>query len=179
MPELDGESLPAHVDRLYRAAWALCGSPVDAEDLVQETFARVLSAPRILQGRDELAYLLAALRNTYISDRRRAARRPALVAKPIEDLPLEARDSSVDPEAAFDAREVLAAISRLPDDFRMAVIAVDIVGLSYAEAARALGTREATITTRIYRGRQQVSRGLPAERPSPGKETSNREGSDA
>ena len=162
--QLDPEGLPAHVDRLFRAAWALCGSRVDAEDLVQETFARVLSGPRVLRGRDELAYLLAALRNTYVSDRRRAARRPALIAKPIEDLPLVTTDAALVPEPAFEASEVLAAIAQLPEDFRLALIAVDIVGLSYAEAARALGTREATITTRIYRARQQVSRRLEPDR---------------
>lgn len=164
MSQLDPEGLPAHVDRLFRAAWALCGSRVDAEDLVQETFARVLSGPRVLRGRDELAYLLAALRNTYVSDRRRAARRPALIAKPIEDLPLVTTDAALVPEPAFEASEVLAAIAQLPEDFRLALIAVDIVGLSYAEAARALGTREATITTRIYRARQQVSRRLEPDR---------------
>jgi RNA polymerase sigma-70 factor (ECF subfamily) len=175
--ELDPQSLPAHVDRLYRAAWALCGSRADAEDLVQETFARVLSGPRMLRGRDELAYLLAALRNTYISDRRRDARRPLPVAKPIEDLPLETRDTGLVPEAAFEASEVLAAIARLPEDFRMALIAVDIVGLTYAEAAVALGTREATITTRIYRARQQVSRRLSPQRVGLGAAESEREGS--
>jgi RNA polymerase sigma-70 factor (ECF subfamily) len=163
LSQLDPEGLPEHVDRLFRAAWALCGSRVDAEDLVQETFARVLSAPRVLRGRDELAYLLAALRNTYVSDRRRAARRPALIAKPIEDLPLVTTDAALVPEPAFEASEVLATIAQLPEDFRLALIAVDIVGLSYAEAARALGAREATITTRIYRARQQVSRRLAAD----------------
>jgi RNA polymerase sigma-70 factor (ECF subfamily) len=52
MARLDPESLPVHVDRLFRAAWALCGSPHDAEDLVQETFLRVLSRPRLLRGDD-------------------------------------------------------------------------------------------------------------------------------
>src|SRR5580700_10933600 len=76
VPRLDPESLPAHIDRLYRAAWALSGSPHDAEDLVQETFARVLSRPRVLAGDDELAYLMQALRNTFRSSRRTASRRP-------------------------------------------------------------------------------------------------------
>ena len=53
MRTLDPQSLTQHVDRLYRAAWALCGSREDAEDLVQETFARVLSRPRVLHGDDE------------------------------------------------------------------------------------------------------------------------------
>ena len=68
------------------------------------------------------------------------------------------------PEAAADARTVFAHISALPDVFRDALVAVDIVGLSYAEAARALGTREATITSRLYRARAQVARGMEPHR---------------
>src|SRR5262245_56811235 len=56
--------LPDQVDRLHRAACALCGSQDEAEDLVQETFARVLARPRRLHRGDELPYLLGALRNT-------------------------------------------------------------------------------------------------------------------
>jgi len=54
---LDPAALPDHVDRLYRAAWASCGSREDAEDLVQETYARVLAKPRLLRREDDLAYL--------------------------------------------------------------------------------------------------------------------------
>ena len=71
MPRLDPQSLPVHVDRLYRAAWALCGSPHEAEDLVQETFVRVLSRPRLLRNDDELAYLMRELRNVLRSTRMR------------------------------------------------------------------------------------------------------------
>jgi len=165
MSRLEPESLASHTDRLYRAAWALCGSRHDAEDLVQETFARVLARPRLLRGGDELAYLMYALRNTFISGRRAAARRPAVVPTPLEELPLAGRDAAVVPEAAFAASEVLSAIAGLEEDFRLALIAVDIVGLSYREAAGALGTREATITTRLYRARQRLARRLepPAE----------------
>jgi RNA polymerase sigma-70 factor (ECF subfamily) len=55
---------------------------------------------------------------------------------------------------------VYAAISALPDDFRDALVAIDVAGLSYREAARALGVREATITTRLYRARQRVARAV-------------------
>jgi RNA polymerase sigma-70 factor (ECF subfamily) len=59
-------ALGDHVDRLYRAAWALCGSREDAEDLVQETFAKVLAKPRFLRNDDDLGYLLRVLRNTFV-----------------------------------------------------------------------------------------------------------------
>ncbi len=72
MRTLDPQSLTQHVDRLYRAAWALCGSREDAEDLVQETFARVLARPRVLNGDDELYYLMRVLRNTFLTSRRTA-----------------------------------------------------------------------------------------------------------
>src|SRR3954466_8848486 len=64
---LDPAHLADHVDRLYRAAWALCDSREDAEDLVQDTYARVLARPRWLRGEDDLGYLLRVLRNTHIS----------------------------------------------------------------------------------------------------------------
>jgi Sigma-70 region 2 len=51
---LDPAALGDHLDRLYRAAWALCGSREDAEDLVQETYARVLARPRLLRNEDDL-----------------------------------------------------------------------------------------------------------------------------
>ena len=69
------EALGDHIDRLYRAAWSLCGSREEAEDLVQETFARVLRKPRILRSEDDLGYLLRVLRNTFFSQRRTAGRR--------------------------------------------------------------------------------------------------------
>ena len=67
---LDPERLGDHLDRLYRAAWALCGSREDAEDLVQETYARVLARPRLLRNDDDLGYLLRTLRNTFLNQKR-------------------------------------------------------------------------------------------------------------
>jgi len=153
---LDVNALHRHVDRLYRAAWALCGSPHDAEDLVQETFVNVLKRPRLLRDGNELAYLLRALRNTYSSHYRSNARRR-------RDRALTEDDAARSQEVRFDAREIMEAIATAPAAYRDAVIAVDLIGLSYQEAARALRTRESTITTRLHRGRQHIALALKDE----------------
>jgi RNA polymerase sigma-70 factor, ECF subfamily len=162
MRTLDPQSLTKHVDRLYRAAWALCGSREDAEDLVQETFARVLSRPRVLQGDDELYYLMRVQRNTFLTSLRTASRRPVKGAV-IEDVVAADPRPTNRPEQAYEVQEVYEAISRLPDNFRMALVAVDVLGLSYREAARALRVRESTLTTRVFRARKQVAAGLTGE----------------
>jgi RNA polymerase sigma-70 factor, ECF subfamily len=157
--QLDPEALGDHIDRLYRAAWSLCGSREEAEDLVQETFARVLRKPRILHSEDDLGYLLRVLRNTFFSQRRTAARRPHTTALP-DDLDLVEDRAAANPESRVESEELYAAIAALPDDFRVALIAIDVVGLSYREAARSLRVREATITTRLHRARQRVAKAL-------------------
>jgi RNA polymerase sigma-70 factor (ECF subfamily) len=147
---LDPNRLPDYIDRLYRAAWALCGSRHDAEDLVQETFATVLKCPRLLHTDNDIGYLLRALRNTYATRYRTAVRRPATRQLFEADAP------PVD-ETRINARDIMQAIASAPAPYRDAVIAVDLLGLSYREAARSLHTREATITTRLHRGRQHVA----------------------
>jgi len=154
---LDPTRLGSHLDRLYRAAWALCGSREDAEDLVQETYARVLSRPRFLRNEDDLGYLLRALRNTFLNQKRTERRR--VRPDPLPDqLDLVADPNARDPEAAVEAGELYAAVAALPEDFRDVLVAVDVAGLSYKEAAKALGIREGTVMSRLYRARQQVVR---------------------
>jgi RNA polymerase sigma-70 factor (ECF subfamily) len=154
--ELEPERLGDHVDRLYRAAWGLCGSREDAEDLVQETYARILRRPRLLRSQDDLGYLLRVLRNTFISQRRVAARRPVTVSLP-ENLDLIEDPRAPDPQAIVKSDALYEAIAALPEDFRDALVAVDLVGLSYSEAARALRVREATVTSRLHRARQRLA----------------------
>ena len=157
--QLDPEALGDHIDRLYRAARSLCGSREEAEDLVQETFARVLQKPRLLRSDDDIGYLLRVLRNTFISMRRASSRRPQATASP-EALEYVEDQAAVQPHAKVELTELYAAISELPPDFRDAVIAIDVVGLSYRQASQALRVREATITTRLHRGRQRIARNL-------------------
>ena len=154
VPDLDPAALGDHIDRLYRAAWALCGSREDAEDLVQETFTRVLAKKRVIAADEAtLGYLLRVLRNTFVSQLRTRDRRPQTVT----DEGLEAASPTGSPEDAVAAREVFAAIAELPDGWRDAVVAVDVLGLSYGEAAKALRVPTGTIMSRLSRGRSRVA----------------------
>lgn len=170
MRRLDPQSLGQHLDVLYRAARAMTGSREDAEDLVQETYARVLARPRLIRE-DERAYLLKAMRNTFATRLRTASRRPQTAAMPEDLEPADPRTVGR-PDEAAQFGELLDAIAQLPEDFRLAIVAVDVLGLSYAEAAGALGAREATITTRLYRARQRIARQFSG----PGGEGSERPG---
>jgi RNA polymerase sigma-70 factor (ECF subfamily) len=163
--QLDPKALGDHIDRLYRAAWSLCGSREEAEDLVQETFERVLRRPRFLRSEDDVGYLLRVLRNTFFSQRRAAGRRPQTTPLP-DDIDVIEDRSAPPADARLESAELYAAIARLPDDFRDALVAIDVVGLSYKEAARALRVREATITTRLHRARQRVARELVSQSPA-------------
>src|SRR5215217_7708734 len=153
-PHLDAARAGDHLDRLYRAARALTGSAHEAEDLVQETYARVLSRPRRVDADKELGYLMIALRHTLIDDRRR--RRLRAVA--LDELPIEpvARTLRGQPEAEFAAREVYDVIGRLPQPDREVLAAVDLAGLSYREAADLLGVPVGTVMSRLSRARAKV-----------------------
>jgi RNA polymerase sigma-70 factor, ECF subfamily len=155
---LDPQRAAEHLPRLYRAARAWTRSREEAEDLVQETFATVLARPRLIRGEGELAYLLRALRNTLTSQRRAAGRRPE-TAPLVEETGVGAR-SSDDPADAAEVREVHEAIAELPAEFRDALVAIDIAGLSYREAAHALGVPEGTLTSRLFRARDRLAQRL-------------------
>jgi RNA polymerase sigma-70 factor (ECF subfamily) len=136
----------------------MCGSRDLAEDLVQQTYVKVLARPRLLRRDDDLGYLIKALRNTwysYLRDER--VRRATVDPGQREPDELAARDTAGDPEASLEAGDVLAALAALPVAYREAVAAVDVAGLSYAEAAKALGVRQGTIMSRVYRGREQIA----------------------
>lgn len=152
---LDPARAAEHLPRLYRAARAWTRSREEAEDLVQETYARVLARPRLLRNEDEVGYLLRALRNTLISQKRTETRRPA-TTELIDEVAIGTRGSD-DPGEAAEIREVYAAIAQLPEEFRDALVAVDVAGLSYDEAARALGVPEGTLTSRLFRARDRVA----------------------
>jgi RNA polymerase sigma-70 factor (ECF subfamily) len=149
---LEPESLGSHLASLYSAAYGLCGSYQDAEDLVQDTYEKVLRRPRFVRRDRDLAYLHRVLRNTWISSRRSARPLAVSAGEQIDEI-----QASRDPIGqSLDGADVYAALQDISQALREALIAVDIVGLSYREAARLLGTKEGTIMSRLHRGRGQI-----------------------
>src|SRR3954451_17429672 len=117
---LDTERMGDHLDRLYRAAWALCGSREDAEDLVQETYERVLRRPRFMRREDDLAYLYRTLRHTYFNSLRTASRRPQVGAQ-LDDVQAASSRGDLQPERAAETNLVFEAVAALPDAMREAL----------------------------------------------------------
>jgi RNA polymerase sigma-70 factor (ECF subfamily) len=139
----------------------MCGNRQLAEDLVQETYVKVLSRPRLLRRDDDLGYLIKALRNTWYSHLRdERVRREHTDSAEASSAEIAATTSHGDPEVSLEASAVLDALATLPEQYREVVATVDVAGLSYAEAARSLGIREGTVMSRLYRGREQIARAL-------------------
>ena len=156
---LDPSTLGDHIDRLFRAAWALSGSRVDAEDLVQETFApRARQTPPDPQrGRSRLPAAGPAEHLHQLAPRGGPAAGARGVGRAASSRSTRAQPAG--PSRRRGARGVRG--DRRPrEPFRDALVAVDVAGLSYAEAAELLGTKEATITSRLSRARAQVARGM-------------------
>jgi RNA polymerase sigma-70 factor, ECF subfamily len=159
---LDPEAAGGHLDALFRAACAMSGSRSLAEDLVQETYVKVLSRPRMIRRDDDLGYLIKALRNTWYSHLRRERTRREATGPEAADPELLPDPRAGDPQRTLETQAVLDALAELPEPYRETLAAVDVAGLSYAEAAKALGIREGTVMSRLYRGREQVAQALEA-----------------
>jgi RNA polymerase sigma-70 factor (ECF subfamily) len=151
---LDVDSALRHLDRMVAAARALCGNHADADDLVQEVYLSLLQRPRRLARGSELAYLMTMLRNAQVDRYRSAARRPTSSLEESEE-PEDPR-GGLRPERAAEQREVLDVVYGLESPFRETVVAVDVLGLSYKQAARSLDVPVGTVMSRLARGRSRV-----------------------
>jgi RNA polymerase sigma-70 factor, ECF subfamily len=151
---LDVDSAMRHLDRMVAAARALCGNHADADDLVQDVYLSLLQRPRRLSRGSEVAYLMTMLRNAQVDRYRSAARRQTSSLEDADE-PEDPR-SGLRPERAAEQREVLDAVHAIESPFRETVVAVDVLGLSYKEAARSLGVPVGTVMSRLARGRERV-----------------------
>ena len=150
---LDPDAAADHLSRLYRLAWSLCGSAQLAEELTQETYARVLSRPRHLRGASDFQYLSRTLRNVVTDHWRAERRRPA--TEP--ELPDAVAAPGADPDVAALAGQVYAAMADLPEHLREVAAAVDVAGMTYAEAARTLRIPPGTVMSRLFRARARLA----------------------
>jgi RNA polymerase sigma-70 factor (ECF subfamily) len=156
-----------YLDQLYAAAMRMTRNPADAEDVVQETFAKAYASfHQFTPGTNLKAWLYRILTNTYINSYRKKQREPQLSdGENVEDWQLaraESHTSSGLKSAETVALENLPdsdvkdALQQLAPDFRLAVFLADVEGFSYKEIAEIMGTPIGTVMSRLNRGRTQL-----------------------
>jgi RNA polymerase sigma-70 factor, ECF subfamily len=156
-------------DQVYRVARHLVGSREEAEDLMQETYARAFRSWRSFQpGTNLRAWLLRILTNLNIDRGRRRQRTPDM--QPLEEgdyflyNKLEASaDGTSDEEQVVERlsqNDVVAALSEVPHDFRDVVVLVDIGDFTYADAAQILDIPIGTVMSRLHRGRRILKQAM-------------------
>ncbi len=155
----------ALLPRLRRLARVLTRDTVDADDLVQLTVERaLLRTDQYRPGTRLDSWMFRIMKNAWIDESRARSRRGVVLA-PAEDGERVGSDGAGAMEARLAAIEVETAMSRLPEDQRIAVALVLVEGLSYREAAEVLDVPEGTLTSRLVRGRAALLAQLGEARP--------------
>ena len=152
---LDEPTLVGHLDVMYKVALSLCGSPHEAQDIVQDVCVKLLSRPRHATRGRELAYLLTAVRNVWYDRLRARAARPQRAA--LDDHADVLASPLPEPAELVDHKRVYAAIAQLSEPHRLVVTSIDVAGLSYAEAAELLDVPVGTVMSRLHRGRSRLA----------------------
>jgi RNA polymerase sigma-70 factor (ECF subfamily) len=157
-PGWSGREALAHADRLYNLGRRLTGNDADAEELVQETYARALAGAHSFGGGNLKAWLFKILRNTFIDQRRRGRAAPQPLpadADPPEagdDAELLRDDLELERLRRVVGKEIEAALANLSEDARTIVL-LDVEGFSESEIADGLACPVGTVKSRLSRAR--------------------------
>jgi RNA polymerase sigma-70 factor (ECF subfamily) len=160
-------------DQVYRVARRLVGSREEAEDLVQETYARAFRSWRsFTPGTNMRAWLLRILTNLNVDRGRRVQRTPPTQPLEESDYYLANKVASAAGEEVLDQEHVVQrmsqdsivkALAEIPPQFRDVVVLVDIGDFTYADAAQILDVPIGTVMSRLHRGRRALKQKLAEE----------------
>ena len=155
------------LDQLYGAALRMTRNPADAEDLVQEAYAKAFAGfHSFKQGTNFRAWMHRILTNAYINHYRKRQRQPAQyptdeitdwqLAAAAEHTSTGLRSAEVEAMELLPDDEIRSALAELPEEFRMAVYYADVMDLPYKEIAEIMDTPLGTVMSRLHRGRKQL-----------------------
>ena len=165
------DAIRRHRAWLYRSAFRLTGNATDAEDLVQETFAKAFAASgRLRPGTNLAAWLYRIMFNAFVSGYRKKRREPLLAADPVgpETVLPWSRDSADGRSAeehvlgSLVHADIVAALRALPARQRVAVYLADVKGLGYRQIADVTGMPPGAVKSSLHRGRCQLRASLAA-----------------
>jgi RNA polymerase sigma-70 factor, ECF subfamily len=157
VPSRLSEQALAYVDELYGFARHMCGNANDAEDLVQETYARaLLGAPRLQEGSNIRAWMFRILRNCFIDQARRRKIVLEIPDDTIDEIVPEQWDSGALEQLRYlTASEIARAIAALPIELRT-VLLLDTEGFSEAETADIMRCAAGTVKSRLSRAKARL-----------------------
>ncbi len=158
------EATLPHLDVLYRVARHAGNDHHRAEDLVQETYLRAYANFAGHRGPNTRAWLVAICCNLARSEGRRRSRRVVEAPLPEADVyPAAGREVADEVVADLDAEQVARALARLPEEQRLAIVLMDLAGLTAAEVADQLGCPRNTVLSRVHRGHRRLATLLSRE----------------